>query len=176
MAVFGVARIHSASAAMRPHVEWACARALGRRLRLEWLSQPARPGTFRADFEWRGELGTGERLASALKACGRVSFEVAQDPVAGCDGMRWTYTPSLGLHAAQVDQSGGVVIGEQRLRAALEGASDLRRAIEGLLGSDWDGELEALRMAGGAVELARSPRNGRLPKPTAVSRIVSGGY
>lgn len=54
----GVLYVHSAPRALCPHVEWAVAGVLGVRVNLDWIRQPASPGTWRAEFSWQGEAGT----------------------------------------------------------------------------------------------------------------------
>jgi hypothetical protein len=55
------------------------------------------------------------------------------------------HTPDLGIHFAQTDTAGNVVIGEERIRYALEIAAgdafDLQRELQVALGSAWDEEL-----------------------------------
>jgi hypothetical protein len=145
----GVVWIHSAANALCPHVEWALSKALGQPTRLAWSPQPAQVGTRRAEYSWTGAPGTGERLASALLGLGEIRFEVCEDAA-----MRWAYTPSLGVHAAVMGPGGDLMVSEHRLRAAMDGAGDLRATVADLLGEAWDGELEPFRMAGeGAVWL-----------------------
>lgn len=54
----GVLYVHSAPRALCPHVEWAVAGVLGTRVNLDWIRQPAAPGTWRSEFSWKGEVGT----------------------------------------------------------------------------------------------------------------------
>jgi len=62
------------------------------------------------------------------------------------------HTPDLGIHYAQMDSAGNVVIPEDRVRYAMEIAGsdpfELRRELDVALGSAWDQELEAFRTAG----------------------------
>jgi hypothetical protein len=61
------------------------------------------------------------------------------------------HTPSLGIHYAQTDSAGNVVIGEDRLRYAMEIAAgditELQRELDVALGVAWDDELEPFRHA-----------------------------
>jgi Protein of unknown function (DUF3145) len=79
-------------------------------------------------------------------------FEVSEDPTPHSDGGRWMHTPGLGIHYAQTDAAGNVVIGEDRVRYALEVAAgdafELQRELDVALGSAWDEELEPFRHAG----------------------------
>src|SRR5690625_4944293 len=53
----GVLYVHSAPAALCPHIEWAVGAALGAQEKLEWEPQPAAPGTYRAEINWIAPQG-----------------------------------------------------------------------------------------------------------------------
>ena len=99
-------------------------------------------------------------------------FEVTEDASPGCDAVRYSCTPALGMFSASLSANGDVMISENRLRAALtlaaasgadgDGLSDIRElhgprhpALGGsleaelalLLGDAWDAELEPFRHA-----------------------------
>ena len=153
MATFGVVYIHSAPAALCPHVEWAVGGVLDQRVTLDWTPQPAAPGSMRAELSWQAEPGTGSRLASALRDWVQLRFEVTEEPSAGAEGERWSSTPTLGLYHATTGVHGDIVVREDRLRTALaraaaDPATDVVRELQGLLGKDWDDELETFRHAG----------------------------
>lgn len=145
----GIVWIHSAQAALCPHIEWAMGAALGAIVHLDWLPQPAEPGTYRAEYAWAGTAGTGAALTSALRGCLRARFEVTEDTTT--DGQRWEYTPALGIFAATTGPHGDLLIHENRLRAALTADAQGRRALAAsvadLLGTPWDDELEPFRCA-----------------------------
>ena len=67
------------------------------------------------------------------------------------------HTPDLGIHFAQTDTAGNVVIGEDRVRYAMEiaagNAIELQRELDVALGSAWDEELEPFRHAGDDVRV-----------------------
>jgi len=153
VATRGVVYVHSAPAALCPHVEWAVGGVLGVRVTLDWSPQPAAPGALRAELSWQAEPGTGSRLASALRDWTQLRFEVTEEPSPGAEGDRWSCTPSLGLFHATTGVHGDIVVREDRLRAAVaraaaDPATDVVREIQGLLGKAWDDELEAFRHAG----------------------------
>lgn len=146
----GAVYVHSAPRAMCPHVTWALETVLGPSVRLDWSLQPCDTATVRAEASWIAEAGTGARLASALRSCDGIRYEVVAEGSPGADGSRWSYTPSLGIHHAWICASGDAVINENRVRAALnlEDPHAMRQALEDALGAAWDTELEPYRQAG----------------------------
>ena len=152
MTTRGVLYVHAAPRALCPHVEWAVAGVLGVRVSLDWIRQPAAPGTWRAEFSWQGEPGTASKLASALRGWHLLRFEVTAEPSAGAEGERYSATPELGIFHAVIGVHGDILIPEDRLRAALarsaRGEGDLQAEIAKLLGKPWDDELETFRHAG----------------------------
>lgn len=148
----GVIYIHSAPRALCPHLEWAVGRALGRPVTFEWADQPVLSGSRRAEFYWEGPAGTGAALATAIRGWEHLRFEVSEDPTPRSDGGRWLHTPGLGIHYAQTDAAGNIVIGEDRLRYAMETppatSRSLQHELNVALGAAWDDELEPFRHAG----------------------------
>lgn len=147
----GVLFVHSATRAMCPHIEWAAGGVLSTRTAFDWTEQPAGHGLLRAEVAWNGPQGTGARLASALRGWEHVRYEVTEEPSFGCDGGRWSHTPSLGIFHAATDVHGNIVVPEDRIRAAIDaggGAADFKRAMDLALGTAWDEELEPFRYAG----------------------------
>jgi len=147
----GVLFVHSAPRALCPHMEWAAGNVLGVRVSLDWTEQPAARGLYRAEYSWQGAQGTGARLASALRGWSHLRYEVTEEPSHGVDGGRWSHTPDLGIFYAATDVHGNIVVPEDRVRAALEHATDawaMREALHLALGKAWDDELEPFRYAG----------------------------
>ncbi|HYO85663.1 MAG TPA: DUF3145 domain-containing protein [Dermatophilaceae bacterium] len=146
----GAVFVHSAPAALCPHITWALDSVLGPTVRLDWTAQTNQPAQLRADASWIGDVGTGAQLASALRACGPIRYEVVEEPSPGADGSRWSYTPRLGIHHSVVCSNGDVVVNENQVKAALAEAdlAQMRGALERALGSAWDSELEPFRTAG----------------------------
>ncbi len=152
----GVLYIHSASAALRPHVEWALGAALGMPVDLSWEPQPAERSTYRSEYAWTGPVGTAAALASNLKRWGRLRFEVTEEPTSDTAGERYSYTPALGIFAATMGSVGDIVVGEHRLRTVLRMAHDdesLRGGLHDLLGTAWDDELDVFRQAADGAPL-----------------------
>ena len=147
----GVLYVHSSPNALCPHVEWAASRALDEAVSFAWSEQPALAGSQRAEFFWEGAAGSGALIASALLGWDQLRFEVTEDPGPGRDGGRWLHTPALGIHFAQTDTAGNVVLPEDRLRAAILAAGTdtvhLHRELRRALGQAWDDELEPYRHA-----------------------------
>ncbi|TNY34662.1 DUF3145 domain-containing protein [Thermomonospora catenispora] len=152
MTARGVFYVHSAPPALCPHVEWAVAGVLGVPTSLTWADQPAAPGSMRAELHWEGRPGTAAGITSALRNWKLLRFEVTEDATPGCDGVRFSVTPSLGVFSAVIGANGDVMIPEDRLRAALAnvaaGKSTLEQEMDRLLGTPWDNELEPFRRAG----------------------------
>jgi hypothetical protein len=144
--------IHSAAAALRPHVSWAVGAALGAPDHLEWTPQPAERGAWRAEQEWRAPAGFAARLATVLQRFPDLRFEVTEEPTALTAGLRFSFTPRLGLFQAMAAPSGDIVVDENRLHEALRRCEsrphELAAAIRRLLGQPWDDELEPYRYAG----------------------------
>lgn len=147
----GVLHIHSAPAALCPHIEWAVSSVVDARVDFDWTPQPASPGTYRAELTWQGSQGIGATLASTLRSLAHLRFEVTEDPSPGCDGSRWSHTPELGIFHAVTDCHGNIVVSEDRIRYAYEmGAGDPTVVYQELslaLGEAWDEELEPFRHA-----------------------------
>ncbi len=177
MSVRGVLQIQSAPPALCPHIEWAVAGVLGVTVDLPWVSQPAAPGALRAELTWQGRPGISGAIASELAGWNRLRFEVTEEASPGCDAVRYSYTPDLGIFSAVMSASGDILIPENRLRAAMtvaaatatgvlartpgtrpggrraaaaepaDRAAALEEELSRLLGQPWDDELEPFRCA-----------------------------
>ena len=143
---------------------------LGIPVSLPWVDQPAAPGMLRAEADWEGRPGTAGAITSALAGWNRLRFEVTEDASPGCDPMRFSYTPDLGVFSAVTMANGDILVPESRLRAAMtvaanaasgvvrlargagqgtgpEPAPTLEEELSRLLGEPWDDELEPFRCA-----------------------------
>ena len=151
MSVYGVLQVHSAPAALCPHIEWAVAGIVGVTVSMPWVSQPAAPGSLRAELTWRGRPGMAGAITSALAGWNRLRFEATEEASPGCDAVRYSYTPNLGIFSSITSANGDVLVPEGRLQAALalaaNGTSALERELAQLLGTAWDNELEPFRRA-----------------------------
>ena len=148
----GVLFVHSAPSALCPHIEWAVGGVLGVPITLAWTPQPAAQGTYRTELPWQGAVGTAATVASALRGWNHLRFEITEEPTAGSEGARYSYTPDLGVFHAVTGLHGDLMIPEDRLKAAVVkaalGETTLETAIDRLLGRAWDDELETFRHAG----------------------------
>jgi len=151
VSVYGVLQVHSAPPALCSHIEWAVAGTVGATVSMPWVSQPAAPGSVRAEVTWQGRPGTAGAITSALAGWNRLRFEVTEGASPGCDGVRYSYTPNLGIFSAVTSANGDILVPENRLRAALTiastGTTVLDTELERLLGTAWDNELEPFRRA-----------------------------
>jgi uncharacterized protein (DUF934 family) len=151
----GVVYIHASPAAVCPHVEWALSSTLAAKPNLKWTPQPAMHGQLRAVTNWVGPVGTGARLANALRSWSVLRFEVTEDPSVGVDGQRFSHTPQLGLWSGAMSANGDVMIGEMKLRTMMAaGADALAAELDSALGTAWDDALEVYRDGGDGAEVS----------------------
>jgi hypothetical protein len=151
----GVVYVHASPAAVCPHVEWALSSTLQATAKLKWTPQPAMPAQLRAVTNWVGPVGTGARLADALRSWSVLRFELTEDPSDGVDGQRYCHTPHLGLWSGAMSANGDVMVGEMRLRAMMAGGADALAAdLDTVLGTAWDEDLEAYRDGGDGGEVS----------------------
>lgn len=147
----GVLQILSAPSPLCPHIEWAVGGVFGAPASFEWKPQPAERATYRTEFTWRGRVGSAAQLTSALKRWPRLRFEVTEEGTLDSEGERYSYTPGLGVFHATMGIHGDVLVPEDRIRqAVLSSRGDhraLAAALDELLGTAWDAELEVFRLA-----------------------------
>jgi hypothetical protein len=118
---------------------------------LQWSPQPLDPGAQRAEFNWSGRPGTGAAIARQLKQWSMIRFEVTEEPSSGVDGERFMHVPGRGLFRAVIGAAGDLQVGEHQLRALMataRGPEALAHALDRVLGTAWDEELEPYRHAG----------------------------
>ena len=73
----------------------------------------------RAELEWQGQPGMAGEITSALTGWNRLRFEATEEAGPGCDAMRFSYTPALGVFSAVTMANGDILVPENRLRAAM---------------------------------------------------------
>lgn len=147
----GALYIHSAPAALCPHIEWAISSVVERHTTLEWVPQPASPGMLRAEMAWAGPQGTGAVLTSTLRGWAHLRYEITEEASRGVDAGRWSHTPELGIFHATTDVAGNILISEDRIRYAYEqgrgNPAAVYHELSIALGEAWDEELEPFRAA-----------------------------
>ena len=137
--------IHSAPSALRQHIEWGLNAILGQPHSYTWRDQPLAAGTIRTSLEYRGEAGLAAKIATALKNWHYLRFEVQEFGKDG--GEYFRFTPELGIHRANVDAAGSILISENVIRKALSSFDDLevRENLVLALGESWEEALEPMR-------------------------------
>lgn len=145
----GVIHIHSCPVALAANVEWTLSHVFGSTIRVSWSDQPCEPGTVRATVDWHGPSGSAARCASALRGWEQTRFELWEATAAHRDGVRYAHTPSLGIFFTLTDAAGNSMVGEDRIRYAMDvaqgDATELEHELSLALGSAWDDELEPFR-------------------------------
>jgi hypothetical protein len=141
----GLVTIHSAPTALRQHIEWGLNALLGQPLSYTWRDQPLAAGTIRTVIEYRGEVGLASKIATALKNWHYLRFEVQEFGKNG--GEYFRFTPELGIHRANVDAAGSILVSENVIRRALASFDDLevRENLVVALGEAWEEALEPMR-------------------------------
>jgi len=120
---------------------------------MPWVGQPAAPGALRAELTWQARPGTAGAITSALAGWNRLRFELTEDGSPGCDGVRYCYTPGLGVFSAVTGANGDIMVPEDRLRSVMmlacrgSASTTLEDELGRLLGTAWDNELEPFRRA-----------------------------
>ncbi|OHU77480.1 DUF3145 domain-containing protein [Mycobacteroides chelonae] len=157
----GVVYVHASPAAVCPHVEWALSSTLSSisssrpaEVSLRWQAQPAMPGQLRAVTNWVGPVGTGARLANALRSWPVLRFEVTEDASDGVDGQRFSHVPQLGMWSGSTSANGDIMVSEMRLRGLMESdAGSIASELDNMLGTAWDDALEPYRSGGDGAEV-----------------------
>ena len=140
--------IYSAPKAVLAHVQWSINEVLGKPHELTWQIQPLMVGTWRAQLSWNGLLGSGAKLASALRGWHYLKFEIYEAAMKGSDGSLYMFTTELGLFRSNVGPHGDIMINEHQLQRILEAnikESDICEEVEKLLGKPWNEVLEPFR-------------------------------
>ncbi|AMW19411.1 hypothetical protein BKG83_09565 [Mycobacteroides chelonae] len=157
----GVVYVHASPAAVCPHVEWALSSTLSAisssrpaEVSLRWQAQPAMPGQLRAVTNWVGPVGTGARLANALRSWPVLRFEVTEDASDGVDGQRFSHVPQLGMWSGSTSANGDIMVSEMRLRGLMDAdPGSITAELDNMLGTAWDDALEPYRSGGDGAEV-----------------------
>ena len=135
----GILTIHSCPMALIRHVEWSIESILGS-VSINWRNQPLIAGTQRTLVDWRATKNLSADLASALKSWHYLRFEITS----GSELYR--HTPELGIHRAQIDEIGNILVNENKIKFALSKTDDsIGEALDVALGTEWEVELERFR-------------------------------
>ena len=140
--------IYSSPKAVTTHVAWSINEILGRVHELRWSPQPLIPVTWRTSLSWNGHIGSGARLASALRNWHYLTFEIYEAALHGSDGSLYMFTPELGLFRANIGPHGDIMVNEHQLHTLISAhikESDVCIEIEKLLGAPWNEVLEPFR-------------------------------
>jgi hypothetical protein len=145
----GVIHVHSCPVALAPHVGWTLGHIVGSEMSIQWGEQPREEGSVRATVSWTGPSGSAARFASALRGWDRTRFEVWESTATNRDGVRYVHTPDLGIFFTLTDAVGNAMVGEDRVRYAIDMANgdttELLNELSLALGTAWDDELEPYR-------------------------------
>lgn len=147
--------VHSAPAALLPHLEWAVSRVFGLPKKLYWQKQPAVPGNFRCELEFTADFNAIHQLVLTLANWAQCPFEVEIDPING-SGYRFSYAVELGLFQAQTGEFGDILVHEDLLREVTKSINPVAQ-LHRLLGTEWDNSLEPLRRLQPAAKLTSKP-------------------
>jgi len=163
--VSGLLVIHSAPAALRPHIEWGLQSILGNWLILNWLEQPLTAGSYRTTVEFRDKRGSAAKIASALRGWHYLRFEVREESELGGEFFRCT--PDLGIHRAGIDGMGNIVVTEHQIMDALaKGLLDVGGGFGGGSGCN-------LKSVAGFLNRALTPMGKRRVQECIVSPTFS---
>lgn len=141
----GYITIHVAPSALRQHIEWGLNSLLGTPHNFSWRTQPLAAGTYRTHLDIRVPVGTSAKIATLLKNWHYLQFEVSELDEFG--GELFRFTPELGIHRAQLDSAGNLLLTENQVATSLTSFDDLemRENLELALGKPWDMALEPFR-------------------------------
>lgn len=142
--------IYSVPAALRNHVEWAILQNIQvsnlNNLKELWVAVDA--GQFGLEIQWHSESSTAPKLVNALKIWKLIRFEVSEFNAEG--SVLYRATPDLGIHQANIDSLGNVILAESKIKSCIESSYSQQKLISNLesaLGVAWDTELEPFRIA-----------------------------
>ena len=142
--------IYSVPAALRNHVEWAILQNIQvsnlNNLKELWVAVDA--GQFGLEIQWHSQISTAPNLVNALKIWKLIRFEVSEFNAEG--SVLYRATPDLGVHQANIDSLGNVILVESKIKSCIESSYSQQKLISNLesaLGVAWDTELEPFRIA-----------------------------
>lgn len=147
----GTLIVHASTKAMTAPIEWQLSDITGSHVKMDWYTQTIAPSMVRGSFEWSGQAGFAAKIASGLRTIPHIRFEVTEMSNTSDFNQRICFTPTLGIFRADINVHGDIVINEQQLRHEMEKTAGqpekLQNAIDQLLGTAWDVELEPFRVS-----------------------------
>jgi hypothetical protein len=150
----GLVLIHCAPSALLTHVEWTISGISGNPTKLTWIADQSCPSSFRSSATFGCSQESAATLASAFMNLKQLTFEVTYQ--GAHSGVRWSFTPSLGMFSCATDEVGNLVVNENQIRSSMEKAGanllKLQAEFRRLLGQAWDDELEPFRELVGGSE------------------------
>ena len=145
----GVLFLHAIPRAFAGELEAVFGRLHIKRKPHQWDVQPLVVGSVKTEIQWSGTTAVVDELVAELAALPSIRFELTSNQTKQQLGQRWSFTPSLGLFAAAVDEVGNLLVNENQVRNALYGTENnllkLQSTLRKLLGTAWDDELEPFR-------------------------------
>lgn len=140
--------IYSAPKVVLSHIQWSLSDVIGNPQNLSWDLQPLIPSSWRTQLSWSGSLGTGAKLASALRGWHYLKFEIYEAASHGSDGSLYMFTSELGLFRGSIGPHGDIMINEHQLHSVLHSHlkdRDICEEIEKMIGKPWNDILEPFR-------------------------------
>jgi len=116
-------------------------------LELNWGNQSLVLGTSFAEGSFRCSQVELDEIASKLSQAGNLHFELVQHTKHS--GVIYMYVPGLGLYRGELNDSGSLVVAEDKLQQLLDQAAgnhrEFTRLLRLCLGQSWDDILEPFR-------------------------------
>jgi hypothetical protein len=114
-----------------------------------WLEQDLIPVNLSADFSFKLTEDEAAELASNLYALGPVYFEMNQR--LGRTGVLFMGVPGLGVYRGELNESGSIMLSEDRINQMVDNAAgnhrEFMRLLRVSLGQSWDDIMEPFRGA-----------------------------
>lgn len=116
---------------------------------IDWQHQTLVVGSMKAEISLGVSRSEAEDLVSQLRLLEGIYLDLMQQGKES--GVWFMLTPGLGVFRAETNLSGEIVLGEERIRNALDQSAgnhrELARLLRIMLGQAWDDVLEPFRAA-----------------------------
>lgn len=147
--VRGQLRIYTAPAVLLNHVEWAIRQVISESTHhFNELWKPMDAGNFGIEVNWQCQKSKSIDLVNRLKIWKLLRFEISE--FNQNNAVLYRATPDLGIHQANLDLHGNIVIEENKIKQCIETSFSQQKLISNLesaIGVAWDTELEPFRIA-----------------------------